>query len=459
VLPNADTGGLAESDEFGDAVAIDPTGSQIVVGAPGWRDSAITSAVYTGYVNVFAEPASPGWSADDGNDLVAPNAQLEASVKGGFQRLGEGVVTAGGTVWATEQDFQGTTGNSNGAVLKFAQPSDGWAAHSGSVLTESADLIAAGSYAGSNPATATDQGNSGALAVDPAGATVVAGAQYIEPVASAGGAPAGGAFVWGAAAPPPPPPPPVAAPTGSVTVTGITAAGETLTCHANNWTGSPTLRYQWKLNGQAISGATGTTLTITKGDADGSIVCEVTGTNSGGSTTVDSSAAHVGVCIVATGSMHGTVLGPVHLGEDAGSVLGLFPTQNQTHYGTQRFCVVGGDERVEFPTEKLLKALKPSLRAKLKQRVVMVLTANPIYAVDGVRHGMSVASAEKKLKLGHAYRIGANTWYLVPNHGDDILIKAQGKIVREIGFIDKRLIASGGLVRFFSTFLNSGISL
>jgi hypothetical protein len=47
--------------------------------------------------------------------------------------------------------------------------------------------------------------------------------------------------------------------------------------------------YQWKRNGVAIRGATGSTYTITEEDATKIISCDVTNTNGMGSTTVSSS--------------------------------------------------------------------------------------------------------------------------------------------------------------------------
>jgi hypothetical protein len=460
-----DAGNASGND--GAAVAIDPSGSPIAVGE---NHVARDSESDAGTAFVYMAPASSGGWGDAAAE-VQPDATLAPGTVLADQELGSGLAVAGGTIWATVLDYQGGT-QSNGAVLEYTEPQGGW---DGADTPENVDLLGAGSYSSGATTGDTLPGNTAAVAIDPTAGVLVAGAEDINPGDEGE---YGGALVWQLSAstttttttttttqtnttptPITPAKPTAARPTGSASVNGIPAAGGTLTCHADGWTGNPTLSYSWTLNGQTIAGANGNTLTLGKADANGTIVCSITGRNAGGSTTASSDPVSIGVCVVPTGSMQGDVLGPVHLGMAASDVFGLFPKQNQTHYGTQRFCVVGGDERVEFPTQKLLHSLKPRLRALLQQRVVMVLTANPAYQVDGVYHGMSVASARKQTRLGPAFRIGANTWYLIANHGDDVLIKTQHGIVQEIGFVDARLITAGGLVRFFSTFLNSGITL
>lgn len=67
--------------------------------------------------------------------------------------------------------------------------------------------------------------------------------------------------------------------TGAVpTISGSGVVGETLTAHAGSW--SPTgvtLRYQWKSNGSAIAGATGSTFVPTSAHLRASITVTVTG--------------------------------------------------------------------------------------------------------------------------------------------------------------------------------------
>lgn len=77
----------------------------------------------------------------------------------------------------------------------------------------------------------------------------------------------------------------VAPPTNSVAprITGTVALGQTLTCARGTWTGAPTFAYQWRSNGVALPGATGTTYVVVAADAGASLSCVVTASNVAGS--------------------------------------------------------------------------------------------------------------------------------------------------------------------------------
>lgn len=68
-------------------------------------------------------------------------------------------------------------------------------------------------------------------------------------------------------------------------ITGTAQVGETLTGDDGQWSGTPapTLNRQWKRDGSAISGATGTTYDLVEGDVGAEITLTVTATNSAGS--------------------------------------------------------------------------------------------------------------------------------------------------------------------------------
>ncbi|PSL38778.1 putative cell wall binding repeat protein [Labedella gwakjiensis] len=66
------------------------------------------------------------------------------------------------------------------------------------------------------------------------------------------------------------------------TISGTTTVGQTLTAAATGWSPSGTkLAFQWKANGKAISGATGTSFKLTDYQAGKRITVTVTGTASG----------------------------------------------------------------------------------------------------------------------------------------------------------------------------------
>lgn len=68
-------------------------------------------------------------------------------------------------------------------------------------------------------------------------------------------------------------------------ITGTAKVGETLTADDGEWSGTPapTLTRQWKRDGSAISGATGTTYDLVEDDEGSEITLTVTATNSAGS--------------------------------------------------------------------------------------------------------------------------------------------------------------------------------
>src|ERR1035438_147878 len=58
-------------------------------------------------------------------------------------------------------------------------------------------------------------------------------------------------------------------------------------CSAGEWSGSPTLSYQWLRNGTAITGATSSSYTPLAGDEGTAVELQVTATNAGGSVVAD----------------------------------------------------------------------------------------------------------------------------------------------------------------------------
>ncbi|HVP01036.1 MAG TPA: hypothetical protein VMT10_00595, partial [Solirubrobacteraceae bacterium] len=80
--------------------------------------------------------------------------------------------------------------------------------------------------------------------------------------------------------------------TAPPSASGSAATGSTLTCATGTWTGAPapSLAVAWLRDGQPISGATGTTYTLTAADAGHAISCRVTATNAGGSAQATSQA-------------------------------------------------------------------------------------------------------------------------------------------------------------------------
>jgi len=79
-------------------------------------------------------------------------------------------------------------------------------------------------------------------------------------------------------------PPPAPSQSTPTTLSGGTAAGQTLTCSAGSWSGSPDFSYQFfKSSGAALTSASPTaTYTVQSSDISSRIQCEVEATNDGG---------------------------------------------------------------------------------------------------------------------------------------------------------------------------------
>jgi len=129
----------------------------------------------------------------------------------------------------------------------------------------------------------------------------------------------------------------IALPVNSVlpAITGTAQEDQTLTVTNGTWTGSPTFARKWYANGVLISGATGTTRTMTSAEVGKVITVTVTATNAGGAafaaslptSTVTGLAPTLnalgGTFSLAENSASGTLAGAL-TGTTTGSTLSLF---------------------------------------------------------------------------------------------------------------------------------------
>jgi hypothetical protein len=82
-------------------------------------------------------------------------------------------------------------------------------------------------------------------------------------------------------------------PLSAVSVTGSATVEGSLSCAPGAWTAEPTFAYQWLRNGEEIAGATSSSYTVLVSDLDKVIQCQVTATNSGGSTVGESPPSYI----------------------------------------------------------------------------------------------------------------------------------------------------------------------
>jgi hypothetical protein len=141
-----------------------------------------------------------------------------------------------------------------------------------------------------------------------------------------------------------------------------------------------------------------------------------------------------GACAAPTGRLKGNRLGPVVLGERRARVRrGLRGYRRRGRRGIDFFCFAGGGLRVGDPPAGLLRTLSRRERSRTRGRAVLVLSANPHYALRGVRPGESMARARHRLTLGRGFHVGRNMWYLTPGGGRRGVLRVQHGRIQEIG--------------------------
>ena len=159
-------------------------------------------------------------------------------------------------------------------------------------------------------------------------------------------------------------------------------------------------------------------------------------------------------CLPAAGRLKGAVLGPVALGMTRTAVREKLHRAAVVGAGFDDFCLQSGPGiRVGYPSLGLLGSLSQRERAEFRGRIVIALTANRYYALDGLRPGMPEAAAEPRPLRGDSYRVGVNRWYVLPGRAANGVLKVRHGIVQEIGIATKRLTTGGyATKRFLNSF-------
>jgi hypothetical protein len=145
-------------------------------------------------------------------------------------------------------------------------------------------------------------------------------------------------------------------------------------------------------------------------------------------------------CPTATGRLSGDTLGLVKLGMTRAQVVSKYARRSAR--GTRDwdyFCASPIGVRVAYASNALLHTLSTQQQSAVRGRVVLALTANPFYALEGVRPGTSLRAAAKTLHTTAVMRVGANDWYMAPNGSTTAIVKVREGIVEEIGTATKRV--------------------
>jgi hypothetical protein len=175
-----------------------------------------------------------------------------------------------------------------------------------------------------------------------------------------------------------------------------------------------------------------------------SVKVTVTITKSGGTAGTEQVTLHIpaglDVCPAPTGRITGTTLGPVTLGQEKTVLEGRYPRHQRQRYGFDRFCFAAAvGFRVEYPTVTVLTA---SRQSSLRGRVVVAVTANRRYSIDGIHPGTKLAAVSGRLDLGAGVRGGKNRWYVLPGKKANGVLKVRDGVIEGVGIAVKQLTST-----------------
>lgn len=495
----ADPSSDSDGDSFGDSLAVDA--ATLVIGAPFSSDNEGEAYVYT-------EPAG-GWTA-----VGAPAAELEGT-QTTEEEYGLAVAVSGSTIVMigdNEADvFTKPVGGWSGSPAATELPQElgndfgpSAAAITGSTIVVGSDVTGGGSGAALSfvptapatyPLTVTEAGTgTGTVTSSPSGincgATCTASYDSGTAVTLTAAAATGSTFTgwsgagctgtapctvaidaaesvtatFAAATPPPSPPVNVTPPV----IAGNPLPGKTLTCSPGTWSKDPTsFAYQWKLAGVPIAGATGSAYTVVIADeASGTsdaLTCTVVARNAAGASAPATSKGvlvavkNTSTCPRPTGSLGGSSVGPLKLGETKTAARKRLKRFTVTQNRFDNFCLFAGwGIRVAYPTSALLRSVPAKDRGGLRGRIVIALTANPFYAFRKAKPGMRISAELKRLKLGKPFHIGANEWYVASASPGNAVFKVRHGVIQEVGLLNKRLTRTRSeQSRFLRSFKNA----
>jgi hypothetical protein len=145
-------------------------------------------------------------------------------------------------------------------------------------------------------------------------------------------------------------------------------------------------------------------------------------------------------CQLASGRLHGGTVGPLFLGMTRARA-----RQRITHYASHGrahedfFCLRPKGIRAGYGYRQLLRGLPRAQRRRLSGRIVFISTAARRYRLGGVRPGMAVAAARRRLHLSGRMKLGYNLWYLAANGSSRGVLKTRHGRVLEVGVANRAL--------------------
>jgi hypothetical protein len=234
-------------------------------------------------------------------------------------------------------------------------------------------------------------------------------------------------------------------------LTGTAKAGRALACSPGTWTNGPaSFAYEWIRNGTTIVGAAAHTYKVRSMDEGTTLRCAVTAANAGGrggpatSRSVRVAVPVIRGCPAATGRVSGQTFGLAKLGMTRQRARQAYRRSSDRRAADQDvFCLAPAGVHVGYPSSELLSVLAPKTRSVLAGHVIWMFTANPYYAVDGIRPGAVLAAVQQALPHGALASSGAVRWYLAQAGSVNVLFELRGGVVQEVGIADLRVASSG----------------
>jgi hypothetical protein len=150
-----------------------------------------------------------------------------------------------------------------------------------------------------------------------------------------------------------------------------------------------------------------------------------------------------GACPAPIGQLTATTLGPITLGASRAHAHQLMPSYTARNYHTDNFCLYRGSGiRVGYASAKLLGAAASAAHPAINGRIILALTANPYYTIDGIRPGRNLATAARHLHLSGVVHLGRNDWYIIPGATSNTVLKVRHGIIKEIGIATANLTST-----------------
>jgi sugar lactone lactonase YvrE len=145
-------------------------------------------------------------------------------------------------------------------------------------------------------------------------------------------------------------------------------------------------------------------------------------------------------CPTPTGQLSATTLGPVTLGRTRARTRQLLPDYTARSYYTDNYCLYQTPGiRVGYASTRLLGPASRAHPTATPGEAVLALSANPFYALDGVRPGTRLAAAARRLRLGTVIHSSLNDWYVIPGTKSNAILKVRHDIILEVGIANRQL--------------------